>query len=366
VVPKSFSGMSLSAGEPVVADVTGNSAPEILLPTNTEVCVVSNTGVQLTDDGPPHNGAFSMYTQTGLAGVAVGDLDNDGIPEVVAVSGTPFPSAADTIVHVWNPLSRVADPPPWGMFRGGPRRLGVAPGTVAGEGSRYVDLDDYVHQLFLDFYGREPGAGEMDPWIGAIESQAMSRAEVGLEFLESEEYRRARETVVRYHLAFLGKPPVSKFLRRWTRQLLLAGCTGMVCSETKRQEIADLLAAKRAFRVVRFPESLTTAQFVQKAYQLILERSPSSQEIAVWMQSMDQGGMTRAEAARLMADSDEYVNDRSRWPVLVILAYMGFLQGKPPTAELNAWVADLKIGLPPVDLVQELMTSDEYLARFVP
>lgn len=360
VEPLSFFGYSLSAGEPVVADVTGDAAPEILFPTSTEVCVVSSTGAQLTDPGT-HAGAFSMYTTTSLSNVAVGDLDGDGVPEVVAVSAAPFPAATDTEVHVWNPLSRTAAAPPWGMFRAGPLRRGVAAGTLEGTGSRYGALEVYVRRLFLDFLLREPGAGEMQPWIDAIESQETSRAEAGLAFLQSEDYRRARETVARYHLAFFGKPPSFTILERFTRRLVAAGCTGMVCSEAKRRDIAAKLATKPPFKR-RFPASLTNEQFVRALYQKILGRTPSSEDVAGWSASLD-NGMTRSEAARLFADSGEYVNDRTPWSVFVILAHAGFLQSKVPGAELAAWVADLKLAHPPRHLVQELITSDGYLER---
>jgi len=360
VEPLSFFGLSLSAGEPVIADVTGNAAPEILFPTSTEICVVSSTGAQLTDPGT-HAGAFSMYTTTSASNVAVGDLDGDGVPEVVSVSAAPFPAATDTEVHVWNPLSRSAAVPPWGMFRAGPLRQGVASGTVEGNGSRYGALDVYVRRLFLDFWRREPATGEMQPWIDAIESQAMSRAEAGRAFLDSDDYRRARATIARYHLAFTGKPPAFRFLKRWTKKLLAAGCTGMVCSEAKRREVAVALAATTPF-MRRFPDSLTVEQFVHALYELILERTPSSQDVAGWSASLN-NGLTRAEAARLISESDEYVSDRSPWSVFVILTYAGFVESKVPASELAAWVADLKLGHPPEHLVQELITSDTYVLR---
>jgi hypothetical protein len=247
------------------------------------------------------------------------------------------------------------------MFRAGPLRQGVAAGTLEGTGSRYGALDVYVRRLFLDFWGREPGAGEMQPWIDAIASQQTSRAEAGLAFLQSEDYRRARETVARYNLAFFGKSPSFTILERFTRRIVAAGCTGMVCSEEKRRDIAAKLATKPPFKR-RFPASLTNEQFVRALYQKVLGRTPTSEDVAGWSASLD-SGMPRSEAARLFAESDEYVNDRTPWSVLVILAYAGFLQSKAPGAELAAWVADLKLLHPPRHLVQELITSDAYVER---
>ena len=135
----------------------------------------------------------------------------------------------------------------------------------------------------------------------------------------------------------------------------------MVCSEAKRREVAVALAATTPF-MRRFPDSLTVEQFVHALYELILERTPSSQDVAGWSASLN-NGLTRAEAARLISESDEYVSDRSPWSVFVILTYAGFVESKVPASELAAWVADLKLGHPPEHLVQELITSDTYVLR---
>jgi hypothetical protein len=128
-VPRSFAGASLNAGSPIVADVLGGtSAPEILVPTNTDAAVFDTAGNQLTEDGAPFGGAPSFYTATGLTNISVADLEGDGSIDVIAVSGAPFPSATNTEIHVWNPIARNTAPL-WGQYRQNERRTGVAPGT---------------------------------------------------------------------------------------------------------------------------------------------------------------------------------------------------------------------------------------------
>lgn len=133
-VPKSFFGHTANAGDPMIADVHGTSAPEILLATNTEICVFSNAGIQLSDDGTHAAGSFSYYTNTALAAIAAGDMESDGDKiEVVAVSGEPFPSPTRVRVFIWNP--KAPSVPPWGQFHQNERRTGVAPGTPACPGT---------------------------------------------------------------------------------------------------------------------------------------------------------------------------------------------------------------------------------------
>jgi hypothetical protein len=125
--PKSFFGTSPNADNPIVADIDGDGFPEILVAVNTEIAVLSRTGVQLTDDGS-HDGRKSYYTETSTSGAVVTDLDNDGRTDIVAASGTPFPNPVSGKVYVWTPGA--LGPIPWPAFRQDPAsRRGVAPGS---------------------------------------------------------------------------------------------------------------------------------------------------------------------------------------------------------------------------------------------
>lgn len=127
VVPKSFWGTTPNAGDPVVADVMGDSKLEVLVPVNSDVCVLdAATGVQLTESAANFTGKPSFYTPTSLSNAMVTDFESDGIAiEVVAVSGTP----TDTYIAVFNPKAATAAEGPWGFFRQNERRRGVAPTT---------------------------------------------------------------------------------------------------------------------------------------------------------------------------------------------------------------------------------------------
>jgi hypothetical protein len=143
--PQDFNGNTLSLGEPVIADVLGDSHLEVLATTNSEVVVLDRLGNQLTQGGPPYtNQKISFNTPSGLTNVVVGDLETDhadGKIEVVAISGSPFPTPTDVLVDVWNPPmsqggSTYSDnAPPWGMFRHSIDRLGISPGAGSCNGS---------------------------------------------------------------------------------------------------------------------------------------------------------------------------------------------------------------------------------------
>ncbi len=137
VAPRDFFGSNpaLSAGDPIVADVLGDTALEILVPTNTEIAVFTIAGVQLTETTPHPNTIVkpSFHTANSVSGVIVTDLETNGAgnqSEVIVVSATPFPDQTSTQVNVWNPIPRVGAMP-WPMFHQNPQRTGIVPGTAA-------------------------------------------------------------------------------------------------------------------------------------------------------------------------------------------------------------------------------------------
>ena len=127
--PKGFFGETLGAGDPVIADILNGPEPEVLVPTNGEICVLSNTGVQLTDNGNHVTGTFTFNVGGSVGGVAVGDFDNNGAAvSVVAISGAPFPTYNNSQVYAWN-TGKAVGVLPWPQFRHDAKHTGVLPGT---------------------------------------------------------------------------------------------------------------------------------------------------------------------------------------------------------------------------------------------
>lgn len=115
---------------PIAADVDGNGSVEILVSNNSNVGIYGGLdGTQYTcADSGCRDGRPALRASRPLsASPAVGDLDGDGLPEVVA---------AGSAIHVWSSLTQVigtnAGPRPpftlaWPHFKGTPTRSGRAP-----------------------------------------------------------------------------------------------------------------------------------------------------------------------------------------------------------------------------------------------
>jgi hypothetical protein len=129
--PRDFNNGNLSISTPIVADVLGDGNPEILVPSNSEAVVFSSTGTQLTENnGVPTADQPSFAANMTLANVTVGDLNNDGTQEVVAISSSPWPTETNTEVWAWNPKAGNTAPA-WGAQRRTTNRTGVAPNTFS-------------------------------------------------------------------------------------------------------------------------------------------------------------------------------------------------------------------------------------------
>jgi Domain of unknown function (DUF4214)/FG-GAP-like repeat/FG-GAP repeat len=364
--PKDFFGNSYSAVDAVVADVLGDANPEILFPTNSEVCVLSNNGTQLTNRPPYAGGTLSFYTDTELSNVVVTDLNDDGVLEVIAVSAGPAPSAVDTKIYVWNPKASTSAAPKWSAFRqNAANRNAVAPNTPIGNRPRYLAADPFVRQLYRDFLNREGDTGGIANWTNAINAQTLTRAEVALQFFQSPEFQRSYGTITRYYLGLLFRRPDYAGLLNWTNYLVAGGCGGNSCSETRRQQIVDAFIASPEF-TQRFGGNLTNQQFVTLLYQNILERTPTPTEMQDWVNTLNAGVMTRGQVARGFVESEEFVTVRSPVKTFIILEYIGFLRRAPEDTGYNAWVSALSRGYLQVELIQSFITSDEYLNRVAP
>lgn len=128
--PKSHTGAdALAVNEPVIAQIGADNPAILVGGVDFNVTIVSKTGAQLSEDGPPFGGGKLIFaTGHPVSGAAVADLDNDGGLDVIAASGSTAVNEQDLGVYVWTAGS--AGALPWPQFHQGSQRQGTAPGTA--------------------------------------------------------------------------------------------------------------------------------------------------------------------------------------------------------------------------------------------
>jgi hypothetical protein len=110
-----------TTASPVIADLTGNGSPEIVLPSNYELVIWNSAGEQLTraalgagictvisggDWVLPATGPFDYFS----GGPAVGDLDGDGDLELVIGGSTG--NRTNAAIYAWDFSVDVSSPWP--------------------------------------------------------------------------------------------------------------------------------------------------------------------------------------------------------------------------------------------------------------
>lgn len=119
---------------PILADIDNDGDVDIVLPSNAElVAWDARTGNQLTRTSlgngictPIPAGSLVFGTAWSLAGsAAVGDIDNDGLLELVVGGYATFPNVTPGAIYAWNLATPDTGLTPWPMFKRNAHGLSV-------------------------------------------------------------------------------------------------------------------------------------------------------------------------------------------------------------------------------------------------
>jgi len=220
-------------------------------------------------------------------------------------------------------------------------------------GQSVSSAQNFVEFLFMQFYGRPGDAGGLQYWAGQIESGVQTAAQVTEVFFNAAEFQDVVGPVAQLYLASLGRLPDTDGLNFWVQAFRNGSALA---------QIADDFIASPEFQM-RFGAAVSNEDLVNLLYLNVLGRSADTDPSGLnyWINELTRpGGLTQAEVVVAFANSEEFAN-KTIGEIRVTLAYGGLLGRAPSTAEL-----DRGVGLPPNQLITELLYSPDYLGPAVP
>jgi subtilisin family serine protease len=245
---------------------------------------------------------------------ATGDTDNDGIPNGVEAQVGTNPNVKDNNIFANSRL--------------------------------------FVMQMYRDFLTREGDAGGVNFWVGRIDRNERTRAQMAEEYVNSQEFQGRIAPIVRMHFAINRAIPV--FTTVFAQVAQRDAGTSI---EALGREIYD--ASPRAATY----NAQSTADFINSIHTDLLGRAPTAEEVAAGTQVIAAQG--RGGFIAQIANGDAYSRG-SYNEVYVTMMYMGMLRRAPEQGGFDFWVGVMRGGQSGLGLVQAFLDAPEYRGRFLP
>jgi hypothetical protein len=208
----------------------------------------------------------------------------------------------------------------------------------------------FVFQQYIDFFDREPDAGEISPWVSALDS-GLSRADLIEVFMDSEEFRFEGKFITQTYLGILTRDADYAGFRGWLGALLVG---------LSREQIVQVFLDSGEFQS-SFGSNLTNGQFVERMYNNILLRSSDPGGFNAWVEALNNGQLTKAQMALRFLDSGEFQGlFLSQNRVDISLLYFDMLQRDPDAGGFSYWVGVLNSGVLLTSVIDGFLNSPEY------
>jgi hypothetical protein len=264
----------------------------------------------------------------------LGALQDNGGPTftMALLSHSPAIDAGTNAV-TGPPLNLTADQ------RGQPRQFGAAVDIGAFE--RQDPLSSYVAQLYHNTLDRQPNAGEVQQWVGALQSGAVTPFQAASLFLASAELVGLE--VDHTYLAFLHRAAAPQERALWLGALL-AGTL------TEHDLVLQFLTSPEY--TAAHPGN---GDYVQGLYNDVLQRQGTADEVAQVQELLDSGALSRAQVA------DAFLVTPEALDLAVNGLFTTFLHRPGSAAELQLWSGALAGGQVGGDTaVAQFLSCPEY------
>jgi len=214
------------------------------------------------------------------------------------------------------------------------------------------DTTEFVKQLYWDLLNRDGDAGGVLYWVNQIDTGKVTKGQATDSFHSSPEFQHHVPAVTRLYLAYFHRSPDFDGLMYWATH----HAQGM-----SLEEISQNFAVSQEF--LSTYGNLDNAQFVELVYQNVLGRNSDPEGLNFWTNQLDTGNLSRGQVMVGFSESLEY-QTHSQTEVFVSTAFITLLRRAPSQAEYDYWVINLNAGNPRLGLIDNLLNSSEYAARF--
>ncbi len=383
---------------PILVDVDGDNKPEIVIGVGWAIIAINGDGSIVPEFMFGHT-SFTTGSTSVFSSPAAGDIDNDGVLDLVWAGGESNDgglTVTNGVVHIWSWAPYNVNSNPWPMFKRtatrissyslhlenpifdpDPSRIGkgesfkasvrVYPGrepvsnvllcmAIDGTSACFQlhdnGLDGDVQQGDNIYAGTVNLPVELEN-IGDLRITAEG---TGLESCEmmiaaSFSYIAILNTVSKYYYDILDRPPDPAGFSHWTNEIERIRNLGVDPKE-------GFVALARVFfnSEEYINKKKTNEQFVTDLYQVFLSRDPDAGELAYWAGLLssddpDLPALTRDMLITAFRSSEEFklymdskLGSGARRPENYLLndLYRGFLSRLPDTSGFEGWLVSLR------------------------
>ena len=202
---------------------------------------------------------------------------------------------------------------------------------------------EFVERVYENFLNRQGDLEGLEYWSNLLENNK-SAAYIAKNFFESEEFQNLNisneDFVTRLYKTFLNRKPDTEGLKYWS---------GMLDEKrVRREQIFYSFAFSREFTLTSMKYKITPYDkkeklyaFIERFYNLILDRKPSTEEIDYWYENIINDTLTPKEVAGGFLYSKEFLNKNTDNETFVRILYQAVMNRSAEEEGLRFWTEKL-------------------------
>jgi hypothetical protein len=223
----------------------------------------------------------------------------------------------------------------------------------------------FIERLYLKTLNRTASQDELASGLNAIQTD--SGAKVVLDLLQSQEFIDLQLSNSDYiHTLFemlLDRSPDADELNVWMQKLESGKLRDMAVYALLRSQEFEYLVS--SFDVTAFNGAdkavFQRKSFVQRFYQLVLEREPDIDGFNYWSSRLADSGEAGGDIAKGFFQSDEFKNRQTSDSEFLEIAYRSFFNRDADLEGKQYWINELSFGRNRLDIVNGFRESQEFI-----